>query len=91
MIETIGFIAASLTTCSFVPQAIKIIKTRDTSGISVIMYVMFVAGVFFWMLYGILLNDKALITANLITLVLTSVILCIKIRSFKKLPKLKKQ
>ena len=42
----IGFIAAVLTTLSFVPQAWQIIKTKDTSGISLGMYAMFVVGVF---------------------------------------------
>ena len=44
----IGMIAACLTTLFFVPQAIQVIKTKDTSGISLIMYSMFVIGVFLW-------------------------------------------
>lgn len=40
IIDTIGYCAALLTTLSFLPQAIKTIKTKDTSGISLIMYSM---------------------------------------------------
>lgn len=44
----IGTIAAILTTLSFLPQAYQVIKTKDTSGISLGMYTMFVLGVFLW-------------------------------------------
>lgn len=71
----IGFIAAVLTTLSFVPQAWQIIKTKDTSGISLGMYAMFVAGVFLWNI-----QDYAIISANGITLVLASIILFYKIK-----------
>ncbi|PTQ82406.1 MtN3 and saliva related transmembrane protein [Trichococcus patagoniensis] len=76
----IGFIAAILTTLSFVPQAWQIIKTKDTSGISLGMYAMFVVGVFLWMIHGINIQDYAVITANGITFVLASIILAYKIK-----------
>ena len=53
----IGFIAAVLTTLSFVPQAWQIIKTKDTSGISLGMYAMFVVGVFLWLIHGSNIQD----------------------------------
>jgi MtN3 and saliva related transmembrane protein len=76
----IGFIAAILTTLSFVPQAWQIIKTRDTSGISLGMYSMFVTGVFLWLIHGWNIQDYAVISANGITLVLASIILVYKIK-----------
>lgn len=76
----IGSIAAILTTGSFLPQAIKVIKTKDTSGISLGMYVMNVCGVFLWFIYGLTIQDMALICANGITFVLSSIILYCKIR-----------
>ena len=76
----IGFIAAILTTLSFVPQAWQIIKTRDTSGISLGMYSMFVTGVFLWLIHGWNIQDYAVISANGITLVLASIILFYKIK-----------
>ena len=76
----IGFIAAILTTLSFVPQAWQIIKTRDTSGISLGMYSMFVTGVFLWLIHGWNIHDYAVISANGITLVLASIILVYKIK-----------
>ena len=76
----IGMIAACLTTLSFVPQAIQVIKTKDTSGISLIMYSMFVIGVFLWFIHGIYIGDYAVIMANCITFILASIILCYKVK-----------
>ncbi len=80
MMEFIGPIAAILTTFSFVPQAIQVIKTKDTSGISLGMYTMFVLGVFLWIIHGIRIQDISLILANLVTFALASVILFYKIK-----------
>lgn len=74
-----GTIAAILTTASFLPQAIKTIKTKDTKGISIGMYSMFVVGVFLWIIYGIQLKDMPIIIANVITFVLASIILGFKV------------
>ncbi len=78
--EWLGYMAAVLTTLSFVPQAIKTIRSRDTSGISISMYVLFTAGVGFWLAYGIALGSWPMIGCNLGTLLLAGTILCLKIR-----------
>lgn len=75
MITTIGFIAAAFTTLSFLPQAIKVIKTKNTSGISFSMYLMFTIGVFLWLVYGILTKQLAVTLANGITLIFAIIIL----------------
>ena len=72
----IGYAAAFLTTVSFLPQAWKTIKTRNTDGISVLMYLCMVVGVFFWLVYGVLLGAPSIIIANAITFVL-SLAICI--------------
>ncbi len=77
--EIIGYLAAILTTASFVPQAILTIKTRDTKSLSLGMYSTFTLGVLCWFIYGIYLGDKAIIFANAITLLLASSILFFKI------------
>ncbi|MDQ3289282.1 MAG: SemiSWEET transporter [Pseudomonadota bacterium] len=78
--EWLGYMAAVLTTLSFVPQAVKTIRTRDTSGISIAMYVMFTVGIGFWLAYGIALGSWPMIGCNLITLLLAGTILGLKIR-----------
>ncbi|MBL6986670.1 MAG: SemiSWEET transporter [Methylobacter sp.] len=77
--DIFGYLAATLTTASFVPQAILTIKTRDTASLSLGMYSAFTLGVLCWLIYGIHLGDKAIIVANAITLLLAASILCFKI------------
>ncbi len=79
MIDLIGYFGAFLTTASFVPQAFQTIRTRNTDGISLAMYVMFVSGVIFWLLYGCLIDNKILIFSNSIVLTLSGMILWVKI------------
>ncbi len=78
--ETIGYVAAVLTTVSFIPQAAKTIRTRDTSGISLGMYAVFTVGVAFWLCYGIVLESWPMILSNIVTLGLSSTILALKLR-----------
>ncbi len=80
MTETIGFIAAVLTTTAFVPQFLKVWKTRSTRDISLRMYLMLCTGIFLWLVYGIRLNSLPIILANGVTLGLTLAILGLKIR-----------
>ena len=76
----IGLAAAFCTTISFLPQAIKVIKTRHTKDLSLSMYSIFTSGVFLWLLYGLLINDLPMILANIVTLVFALTILVMKIR-----------
>ena len=88
MTDLIGLFAACLTTLSFVPQAWLVIRTRQTAGISLAMYSLFTAGITLWLVYGILKTDLPLIIANLITIMLASVILTLKIRNTLRPPAL---
>lgn len=81
MEHLIGMLAAFCTTISFIPQAIKVIRTRDTSGISLSMYIIFSIGVALWLVYGILLANPSLIYANTVTLILALIIIYVKITS----------
>ena len=78
--EWIGYIAAALTTFSFVPQAIKTIRTKDTRGISLWMYATFTVGIAGWLLYGLSLMSWPMILSNIVTLGLSGTILALKIR-----------
>ncbi|HPM12039.1 MAG TPA: SemiSWEET transporter [Bacteroidales bacterium] len=81
MIEIIGYCAAFLTTLSFVPQALQVIKTKDTQSISLHMYIIFTAGVVLWLYYGISIQNLPMIIANSITIVLASIILFYKLKA----------
>lgn len=78
--ELIGYLAACLTTCSFVPQALHTFRTRDVSGISLGMYSVFTAGVAGWLVYGLLLQAWPIVISNAITVSLAAAILVMKLR-----------
>ncbi len=78
--DLIGYLAASLTTLAFVPQAWMTWRSRDVRGISLGMYSVFTAGVALWLVYGVLLRAWPLMLANGITLVLALFILGMKLR-----------
>ena len=78
--DFIGYLAAFLTTSSFVPQAWLTFRTRDVRGISLSMYSVFTAGVALWLAYGIALGAWPIVVANAITLALALAILVMKLR-----------
>ena len=78
--DLIGSAAATLTTVSFVPQALKTFRTRDVSGISLGMYSLFATGVALWLIYGLMLGEAPIYVANAITLALALAVLVMKLR-----------
>ena len=86
-VSVIGLCAAVLTSTSFLPQALKTIRTKDTSSISLYMYILFTLGTLLWFIYGIATNDLPIWLANGFTLILASIILYFKIQSTSKLSK----
>lgn len=78
--STIGFIAAILTTVSFVPQVLKVWRTRSAKDISLGMYSLFTLGIATWLIYGILIDSWPVILANLVTLILAGSVLVMKLK-----------
>lgn len=76
--QVFGYIAGFLTTMSFLPQAIKTLRSRNTESISIMMYGMFCAGVLMWLIYGLVIDDHTIILANTVTLLFASPILIMK-------------
>mgnify|MGYP001481753823 CR=1 FL=1 len=74
-IELIGLTAAILTTIAFVPQVIKVIRSKKTNNLSLTTYVIFTFGVGLWLVYGLFKKSISMILGNGITLVLSSLIL----------------
>jgi MtN3 and saliva related transmembrane protein len=67
--ELVGWAAAVLTMFGFVPQILKIHRTRSVEDVSLLMLLQFSLGIFLWMVYGLYLQDKIIITANAISLI----------------------
>ena len=80
IIMYIGFFAAFCTTVAFLPQAIKVYKTKSTKDISLYMFLIFTVGVLSWLIYGLIINDWPIILANAVTLVLSFFILVYKLK-----------
>ena len=83
-VETIGLLAATLTTASFVPQVLKVWRTKEVKNLSLTMYSAMLAGVILWFTYGILIDSISIILANIITAILVSCIIYFRIRYSKK-------
>lgn len=79
-ITILGLFAAACTTLSFLPQVVKIIKTKETGDISLMMYVFLECGLFLWLIYGIMIKSFPLILANGVALVLSTITLILKIK-----------
>lgn len=75
----IGFCATAASTTSFVPQAWKVIRSRETHAISTAMYVVTVLGFALWTAYGVMLMQWPLIVTNTICLTLSAFILTMKL------------
>lgn len=78
--ELLGYAAASCTTFSFVPQVVKIWRTRSAEDISTPMYVVFTLGVALWFVYGLALGAWPIIVANCATILLAGSVLWMKWR-----------
>ena len=76
---SIGLVAAVITTVSYIPQAVKTIKSKNTKDISLGMYILLVTGLTFWIVYGTLIRDLPLLIANGVTLFLSLIILIYKV------------
>lgn len=84
VVTLLGYGAASLTTISFFPQAIKTVRSGDTRGISLPMYVLFTAGISLWGVYGLITQDGPLIAANALTLLPALVVLERKLHALRR-------
>jgi MtN3 and saliva related transmembrane protein len=74
----IGSVAAFFTTIAYIPQAIKVHKTRHTRDLSIWMLGILTSGIFLWTIYGFLMRDNILIFANALSCVISSYILVMK-------------
>ncbi|MBC8037912.1 MAG: SemiSWEET transporter [Rhizobiales bacterium] len=85
-ITIIGYLAALASMASFVPQAWKIIRSRETKGISAGMYLLTVSAFALWLVYGVLQHQWPLVVSNSVCFGLSAFILVMTL-----LPRAKKQ
>ncbi|MBS1215383.1 MAG: hypothetical protein H6R20_357 [Proteobacteria bacterium] len=77
--DAIGIVAGVLTTLAFVPQVIRVWRTRSARDLSLASFAIFTAGVALWLLYGVAIDALPVIVANAVTLVLAAAILVMKL------------
>jgi len=82
--EMIGLAAAVLTMFGFLPQVIKMYKTKSVGDISLWAVLQFMLGIFLWLVYGIHLRNFAIILANSVTFLILCAALALYLRYMKK-------
>jgi len=78
--EIVGLVAAIITTAAFLPQVFKTYKTKDTSGLSLSMYISFLFGVVLWLIYGFHLKSLPMILKNSVTIISTLYLVAMKLK-----------
>ena len=77
--EIIGLIAAVCTTFAFIPQVMKVWKTKQTKDLSLRMYSIMFIGIILWLVYGIRIDSLSIIMANVVTASLVGTILVLSL------------
>lgn len=80
IIDITGLFAGLVTTFSFLPQVIKTMRTKDTSGISLVMYVVYIIGILLWFVYASLIHQPIIIFTNSFSFILGTIMLIMKIK-----------
>jgi MtN3 and saliva related transmembrane protein len=78
--EIVGDVAAICTTFCWLPQAVKILREKRTEGISLLTQCVYTLGIALWAAYGLLLNNRPILYANVVTLIFCLAILILKVR-----------
>lgn len=80
MIKTIGVLAGTGTTVSFLPQMARILRTKSVSDLSLSMFLIHSTGVSLWTVYGVLVGDMVIVAFNGATMLFNLVILSFFLR-----------
>jgi MtN3 and saliva related transmembrane protein len=78
--ESVGYLAAILTTAAYIPQTMKVLRERHTKSLSLAMYSLITAGLGLWFIYGVMLGSPSLMLANGVTFLMALTILIMKLR-----------
>lgn len=79
-VEITGLVAGFLTTAAYLPQVLKVWRSRSARDVSLGMFSLMVVGLALWLAYGLMIGSLALILSNIITLILAGLVLIGKLR-----------
>ncbi len=77
--NTIGIVAGILTTAAYVPQVVKVWRSKSARDISMPTFLMLSAGILLWFFYGLDIGSFPVIAANAITLLLVVAVAAMKL------------
>lgn len=78
--QVIGLVAGTITSITFIPQVIRIWKTRSAKDLSMVMMLLLILGTSLWFSYGLMIRDAAIIYTNSMVLVMSLVMMYFKVR-----------
>ena len=78
-IQILGMLAGTITSITFLPQVIKVWKSRSAKDLSLVMLVLLMAGVSLWLVYSLVIIDVYVIYTNSMVLIMTFIFLCFKL------------
>ena len=78
--QIIGLIAGTITSITFLPQVIRIWKTRSAKDLSMLMMIMLIVGTSLWLSYGLMIKDAAIIYTNSMVLAMSMIMMYFKLR-----------
>ena len=79
-IQILGLLAGTITSITFLPQVIKVWKSRSAKDLSLLMLVLLMMGVSLWLVYGLVMADAAIIYTNSMVLLMTLILLFFKLK-----------
>ncbi len=82
--NVISYIASTINTLSFLPQATLVIKTRNTKALSLGMWLISITATIFWTIFAFQIGNIGMIIADIIIFILTSIIIYFKIKNIIK-------
>lgn len=78
--ELLGLAAGTITSVTFLPQVVRIWKTRSVKDISMMMMLLLIIGTSLWLTYGLLMKDTAIIYTNVMVLAMSLIMFYFKIK-----------
>lgn len=80
LVEILGLAAGTITSITFLPQVIRIWKTKSVKDISFLMMLLLILGTSLWLTYGLLLKDTAIIYTNVMVLIMSLIMFYFKVK-----------
>jgi MtN3 and saliva related transmembrane protein len=78
--QIIGLAAGTITSITFLPQVIRIWKTRSAKDLSMLMMIMLIIGTLLWLSYGLMIRDAAIIYTNSMVLTMSMIMMFFKLK-----------